>query len=59
MREVCGDEEEEDAMDERGRYEEDRWYYEVEGECRGNVMEKETEFTMEEEVRKVGPVRIL
>ena len=58
IREVCGDEEEdEDAEDGRGRYEEDRWYYEVEGVCRGNVLEKETEFTME--VRKVGPVRRL
>jgi hypothetical protein len=34
VREVCGDEEEdEDAKDGRGRYEEDRWYYEVEGVC--------------------------
>jgi hypothetical protein len=58
IREVCGDEEEdEDADDGRGRYEEDRWYYEVEGVCRGNVLEKETQFTME--VRKVGPVRRL
>ena len=39
VREVCGDEEEdEDAKDGRGRYEEDRWYYEVEGVCRGNVL---------------------
>ena len=58
IREVCGDEEEdEDAEDGRGRYEEDIWYYEVEGVCRGNVLEKETEFTME--VGKVGPVRRL
>ena len=58
VREVCGEEgEEKDALDGRERYEEDRWYYEVEGVCRGNVLEKETKLTME--VRNVGPVRRL
>ena len=53
---MCGEEDEDDdAKDGSGRYMEDIWDYEVEGECRGNVMKKETEFTME--VRKVGRIR--